>query len=323
MSKILWQSWSHAQKRFSKLPLWDDCPVKQVAPENNIPLKFRLKPPITGWCSWHSLGKNISHEIILDQAEKAKSINLEYILIDDGWCQWGDWQKPLKKKFPFGIKSTSNYIRKLDLKTGLWLAPFLVEPKSELYQNHPDWIIRDQKGKPVNGWRYSPFDSFLGVKKYILNFEIPEVRKYIQDSLKKIIVEWNISLIKLDFLYAPYFNPKYETDKTPHRFLVDLFSYLRSNFPQIYVIACGCPYKPAKYLVDAIRISPDINSPPFQKIPILNKFIYKNRFKHFIRNWENNRTLNTFFHLDPDAILYNQDHPYYLESQIKFFGLKL
>ncbi|OGV92329.1 hypothetical protein A3B57_02425 [Microgenomates group bacterium RIFCSPLOWO2_01_FULL_47_10] len=324
MSHLLWQSWSHVKSGWFKLPRWDYCPVSQTAPENKKPPNFNLKAPISGWCSWHSFGKNINHNLILNQAKKAKARQLKYILIDDGWCRWGDWLQPNRQKFPQGMKQLTGNIHGLGLKTGLWMAPFLIDPKSKLYRLHPDWIVRDKWGHPINGWLFMPrISSLLGFKKFILDYENPLVKKYIFNTLSHAIEKWHIKLLKLDFLYAPYFNPRYTTDQKPHSILVDLFTFLKTNFPQVYTIACGCPFKPAKYLVDAIRISPDINSPLLQKIPVINQLFSFNRFRHLLANWQNNIPLNKYFHLDPDAIVYNQEHAIYQTSQVRFIGHKL
>jgi alpha-galactosidase len=302
-----WQSWSPVKPNRFKIPRRDYCPVDQIArpaPPSAIP----LKPPIAGWCSWYAYGSHINHTKIMGQASLIHQHRLpvKYILIDDGWCKWGDWLSPHPHRFPQGIPAVGKELNHLGLKTGLWIAPFLIHPKSHLYQQHPDWIVRDRKGKPVDGWQITPFDRYLPWRKYILDYGKAPVRHYLHHCLDTFINRWHISLLKLDFLYAPYFDPRLTDDQLPHQYLTDLFTYLKQKYPKVYLIACGCPFEPARGQVDAIRISKDITIPFFYPIPLVNQLLHHHRVKLLAAKLKALAHTASWHHLDPDVYIHPQ-----------------
>lgn len=299
-----WQSWSPATPNYLHLPIRDYSPVPEIAPENPMPPEFNLKEPISGWCSWYRFGRSINEARLLKQAERIKKseLDLKYFLIDDGWCRWGDWLAPEKHKFP-DLASLTGKLINLGYKPGLWIAPFLADPDSSLVRKHPDWLVADETGKPVNGLKVFPFDNRLPWRKYILDFSLPEVKEYILKSLDHLVEGLGASLVKLDFLYAPYFKPGLISDEVPNRHLLDIFSHLKHKYPDVYTIACGCPYKPARFMVDAIRISKDISWPDLNFVPFLNHLVRGHRFRLLRENIKALADQNKFFHLDPDVHL--------------------
>jgi hypothetical protein len=258
-----WQSWSPLNPKPLKLPLWDYSPTQSLATLNQKPKGFRLKSPISYWCSWYAHGDRINEQTIHHTIKSlpTHSQRFTHCLIDDGWCEWGDWQTPDPHQFATGIKPLSKLANGNNIKLGIWLSPFLASPKSKVFQKHSDWFLRNKNGHYINGFHSYPLLKNLN-PKYILNFSLPSVQNYLYDSLHKIIVDWGVQLLKLDFLYAPYLESGLENDLLPHSHLKKLFSHLKKNYPDIFTIACGCPFTPATYLVDAIRISKDIAFPP-------------------------------------------------------------
>ena len=225
---------------------------------------YRLPKPLGYWCSWYAFGEDISADKIHQQAKLARRLHLpiDTIMIDDGWTAWGDWQQVDQKKFPKGIGDLAEKIKALNFQPGLWLAPFLVSPKAQLLREHPEFFVRDQNGKLVNGFRsFPPLDHFI-YRKYLLDFRHKAVQAYIYDSLDQIIQNWGISVLKLDFLYAPYFNPHLQNASQASTQVKQLLRYIRKKYPHIFVTACGCPFADAQGLVDSIRISKDSTAPP-------------------------------------------------------------
>ena len=303
-----WQSWSPPQKT-SIGPANYYCPVDQTAPENKKPIHFRKKGKITGWCSWYAFGGDINETNLLEQAEriKAKALDCQYFLIDDGWCRWGDWMMPDKMKFPRDFKDLTVKIINKGFKIGLWMAPFLVSPKSQIFKLHQDWLVRDKQGNLVEGLKFTLFDKHLPWKKYILDFNQIKARNYILNCIDYAVRYHQVSLLKLDFLYAPYFDPKLSDDRLPHRYLTELFHYIRGRFPHVYIMASGCPYKPAKYLVDSIRISQDNAVPWLYAIPVIRKIIHTKRLSYLEKNVSILKKYVKYFNLDPDVFLENNN----------------
>lgn len=314
-----WQSWSPYKPNPFGIPLRDYPPVPQTAPENK-PSNFKLKTPISGWCSWYAFGKNISETKLLGQAKRIKQSGLdaEYFLIDDGWCCCGDWMNPNKKKFP-NLVGFVHKLTVLGFKPGLWIAPFLVDRHSEIVQKHPDWLVTNKNGQPVSGLGISPLDRFLPWCKYILDFSHPEAKKYIYGCLDYLITKSKTSLLKLDFLYAPYFQPGLDNDKLPNQYLLDLFSYLKTKYPDVYTIACGCPYKPARFMVDAIRISKDISLPQLNYFPLLNYLVRHFRFRLLKKNHRVLSNQKKYFYLDPDVYLSGLPQEFYRQTDFGIF----
>ena len=110
--------------------------------------------------------------------EGAREVGAELFLLDDGWFGngaysrdddkhgLGDWQ-PSVKKLPHGLAYIAGEARKRDVGFGIWLEPEMVNPQSELYQKHPDWIITQPGRKPI-----------LGRHQEILDLTRPEVQAF-------------------------------------------------------------------------------------------------------------------------------------------------
>ncbi len=303
-----WQSWTPVEEPNVRYR-YDYCPI---GGELNIniskPRGHKLKGRITGWCSWCVFGRDITHEILIDQAKNIKRLKLdmEYILIDGGWCCIGDWCEGDKSKFPKGIKSTIDEIKSMGFKVGLWMSPFQLSHKSEFARNNKSLIVREG-GRFVEGLNLTVFDRYLPWSRLLLDFNSKEARDYIYNSIRRIVEEWKIDLVKLDFLYANYWNPFFDSRYEPALQLRQLFRFIKEEFSEVYLMACGCPFEPAKYLVDSIRIGKDATIPYAYGIPIVNELlnsygvkVLKNKYK-FLKE----RGYDKFYNFDFDAFVSN------------------
>lgn len=273
---IGWQSWSPPFPAWHGFPRWDYSPF----PSKTLPSASRVTSTsltkIRYWCSWYAYGWNINEHKILETVEVIKKHKLPFthLLMDDGWTTWGDWHTPDPTRFT-AIKSTIKQIKISKLKTGLWLAPFLASSKSQLYRSHPDWFIH-YRGKPVQGLKTMPIWESLLPKQYLLDLKLPAVKKYLTDFVDLAITKWKVDLLKLDFLYAPYFNPHLTHDHRAHNQVSWLLTYIKRTYPTVEVIACGAPFSSSVGIVDAIRISKDTALPPV--VPhFLNQLVYRSR----------------------------------------------
>ncbi len=318
-----WQSWSPIQKNIFRLPYWDYCPI-EVPLFTKPSISFTKKPGISLWCSWHSNGTNIHENLIIEQANKFKLHKYipEYILIDDGWCHWGDWDKPSSIRFPHWqdmLKelNTHNY------KTGLWISPFMIDKQSLLFQNHPDWVVKIN-AKPLNAFASYPLLKDL-TPKYLLDFTNPQALEYLHHCLDNIISSWGISLLKIDHLYAPYFAIDPKMTAKASQAIVDLFVYLKTKHPQVYTIACGCPFDVSVELIDSIRISKDINSPQLKHIPLINDLFYLKRKQLLNDKLQFALAKKLSIGVDPDAAIHLKDavkyHKLWKSGVIQVFGL--
>jgi alpha-galactosidase len=102
--------------------------------------------------NWEATYFNFNETKLVELFDGAKQLGVDLFLLDDGWfgnkfprdsdkAGLGDWQEN-KTKLPNGIGRLVEEATKRGIKFGIWLEPEMVNPKSELYQQHPDWILR-------------------------------------------------------------------------------------------------------------------------------------------------------------------------------------
>lgn len=273
---IGWQSWSPAFPTWHGFPHWDYSPLKISEKSSPYLPSKRDQVGVKYWCSWYAYGWNINSQKITHTLDLIREHQLPFthILIDDGWTNWGDWHTPDLSRFK-NLSASIAQIKSHNLQAGLWFAPFLASSKSSLFKNHPDWFIY-HRNKPIQGLKTMPlWESFLP-KQYLLDLDLPAVKKYLTDFIDLAINTWGVELLKLDFLYAPYFDPKLTSDKIPHNQVKWLLSYIKTTHPQIKTIACGTPFAPSLGVADIIRISKDTALPPL--VPnLLNRIVYSSR----------------------------------------------
>jgi alpha-galactosidase len=105
--------------------------------------------------NWEATGFDFEFNRIASLFEPAREIGTELFLLDDGWfgnkyprvndqAGLGDWQ-PNRRRLPGGLAPLAAEAVKLGLRFGIWLEPEMVNPKSELFDQHPDWVIRQPK----------------------------------------------------------------------------------------------------------------------------------------------------------------------------------
>lgn len=298
---IGWQSWSPPFKVWHGLPRWDYSPFPH-RPIQFPKSKKNINTSIRYWCSWYAYGWDIDDKKINHTLEIIKKFKLPFthILIDDGWTKWGDWHFPDLNRFP-SISTTIKKIRQSKLQAGLWFAPFLANRKSNLFKNHPDWFVY-HKGRPIQGLKTLPIWESLLPQQYLLNFEVPEVRKYITDFIDIAVKKWGVSLLKLDFLYAPYFDHGHHDDQIAHNQVDWLLTYIKTHHPKVTTIACGAPFASSIGSADIIRISKDTALPPISP-HFFNKFVYESRvkmLKHKLDAFDFPKNLR----IDPDVRLF-------------------
>jgi len=301
LQKLGWQSWNTGDSSFFRLPVWNYCPIK----DDYLPsLDFRrtTKKPTYGWCSWYYFWRSITEKDVVSQVmwfSRNRNIPVEYILIDEGWCRWGDWLTPDLRKFPSGMKNLSKKIKKYGFKPGLWIAPFVADKKSLFYKKHKDWYVR-HRGFLVPGWRMTNF-GFLSMGKYLLDVRKKEVMDFIKKCIDEIITIWGYELIKLDFLYAPFFIPGINSDEAASC-IIDLLGYIKEKYPKVYTMASGCPLTVALGVIDSMRIGPDTIPYMVESLPLISN-VFSGRIKKVIKNIEERRWTSKFWNLDPDVFV--------------------
>ena len=211
-------------------------------------------PKISGWCSWYNYYHKITESIILENLNSIKLYNIpvDVFQIDDGWQQAiGDWLQA-NGKFPAGMKSLADRIDQDGFRPGLWLAPLICTPDSKVYKDHPQWLLRDQKGRPVK----AGFNPGWGGFFYALNFYADGVREYLDEVFYTVQEEWGYRMLKLDFLYAAALLP--HEGRTRGGIMAEVIDYLESVTENSIVIGCGVPLAPAFSQFEYCRIGSDV-----------------------------------------------------------------
>jgi alpha-galactosidase len=144
--------------------------------------------------SWEATLFDVDEVSQVELAKHAAAMGIELFVLDDGWFHGrnddtaglGDWW-PDAKKFPHGLAPLIQQVNAMGMDFGLWIEPEMVNPDSDLYRAHPDWVIHF----PTRARTESR-------NQLILNFGRPDVQNYIIKHIDRLLGENNISFIKWD-----------------------------------------------------------------------------------------------------------------------------
>lgn len=207
----------------------------------------------TGYTTWYNYYGSVTNDVVKRDLENLSKIDAEIdcFQIDDGYqAAVGDWLITDKKKFPEGMKEVADRIHEKGMTAGLWLAPFAAVRSSQLFKNHPDWFIKDAKGKPYNtGHNWGGF--------YSLDIYNKDAEDYIRRVFDVVLNEWGYDLVKLDFLYGACVLPMH--NKSRGEIMCDAMDLLRDCCGEKLILGCGVPLMPAFGKVDYCRIGSDIS----------------------------------------------------------------
>ena len=204
---------------------------------------------IIGYTSWYNYYQNINEEIILRDLEGLDN-RFNLFQIDDGYEAFvGDWLNIDKNKFPNGFNDIVNKIHNKGFKAGIWLAPFVAEEKSDLYQNHKELFKKDSHGNFIKcGGNWSGF--------YLLDIDNKDTLDYIRKCLEY-YMDMGFDFFKLDFLYAVSL-PRYY-DKTKAMATDNAYKFLREVLKDKLILGCGAiPFSSYTYF-DYLRVGPDVS----------------------------------------------------------------
>ena len=228
-------------------------------------------PYCTGWTSWYNYYTNISEEIILQNLEafKEKNIPIDTFQIDDGYqTAVGDWLS-IKSSFPNGMGHIAKEIKKCGYKAGLWLAPFVCEINSKIFEDHKNWLLYDENGKPVPaGWNHNWSGNF-----YCLDIYNKEFLAYLKEVFNTVLKDWKFDMVKLDFLYGAAQVPR--RGKTRGMIMADAWKLLRQLVGKKTILGCGTPMGQAFGNTEYCRIGSDVALKWEDKL--LNKINYRER----------------------------------------------
>ncbi len=219
----------------------------------SLPAKKRVDR-LTGYTSWYNYFQKIDENIILRDLKGLSraydSVNI--FQIDDGYEPFvGDWLDYNGRDFPNDMKIIADAVHREGYLAGIWLAPFNVQRgKSRILKEHPDWLIRNPDGKPQLG-------CVAWGGAYTLDIYNSEVREHLKKVFDTVLNDWGYDMVKLDFLYSQCRTPR--NNKTRGTIMCEAMDFLRECVGDKLILGCGVPLGPAFGVVDACRISCDVD----------------------------------------------------------------
>jgi alpha-galactosidase len=170
---------------------------------SKIPVK-----PVFVYNTWEPFFHNINDKLVRELADAASECGIEEFIIDDGWQDsYGDWGVN-REKFPDGLKPVFDYIKSRGMKPGVWISIGTAESKSNVYKNHPEWLVRKADGSPIS--LHADYDSMYGWETYSMCMTTGWY-DYIKGIILKMVKEYGLEYIKGDFAVV---TGAYTSDKT-------------------------------------------------------------------------------------------------------------
>lgn len=193
--------------------------------------------------NWEATFMDFDEARLQPIVDEAKDMGIEMFVLDDGWfghrdddnTSLGDWQV-LAKKFPQGLQHFANYIHERDLQFGIWFEPEMISIDSDLYKNHPEYMLKVPNRTP------SPSRN-----QYVLDIGRPEVRENIHSQMKAIFDNTDIDYVKWDMnrnltdIYATDL-PASRQGEVMHRYVLGLYQLLEeltTEYPDILWEGCS------------------------------------------------------------------------------------
>jgi len=204
------------------------------------------KPRMTLLNNWEATHMDFNQDLLVELFDGAKKLGVGLFLLDDGWfgnkyprdadkTALGDWQVD-KKKLPSGIGYLVSQANTKDLKFGIWLEPEMISPKSELYEKHPDWVLKLPNR-----------EESLSRNQLVLDLINPKVQDFVFKIVDDLLIENpGVAFIKWDCnrmitnAYSPYLKDKQSNlfvDYT--KSLYDVMERLRKKYPHLPIMLCA------------------------------------------------------------------------------------
>lgn len=193
--------------------------------------------------NWEATYFDFNEEKLERIVDEAKALGIELFVLDDGWfgareddlTSLGDWYEN-KGKLTSGLQGFAEKVHQKGLKFGLWLEPEMVSEASELYRQHPDWVLKVPERSPA-----------LSRSQLVLDFSRADVRKHIFDQLALLFDEVPIDYIKWDMnrnmtdVYSLLLDPS-QQGEVFHRYILGLYDFLErltAAYPTILFEGCS------------------------------------------------------------------------------------
>ena len=228
----------------------------------NYQLKDGKGSRLTLLNNWENTAFDFDQEMLAELMREAKELGVDMFLLDDGWfgnkyprendrAGLGDWEVT-HDKLPGGIPALTKAAREAGVKFGLWIEPEMVNPKSELFERHPDWAIH-----------YPNRETYYYRNQLVLDLSNPAVQEYVYGIVDNLLKENpDIAYFKWDCnspitnIYSPYLKADQGQLYIDHvRGIYRVMQRVRDNYPQVAMMLCSgggarCDYEALKYFTE-------------------------------------------------------------------------
>ena len=212
--------------------------------------------------NWENTGFNFNEARLAELMQEARKLGVDMFLLDDGWfgnkyprsndrAGLGDWQ-PTQSKLPGGIPALVQAAEKAGVRFGIWIEPEMVNPKSELFEKHPEWVIHQPNRK-----------AYYYRNQLVLDLANPKVQDYVYGVVEGILKENSqIKYFKWDCnspitnIYSPYLKERQGRLYIDYvRGLYNVLERIRQNYPDVQMMLCSgggarCDYEALKYFTE-------------------------------------------------------------------------
>ena len=266
-------------------------------------LKYGECQRLTLLNNWENTAFDFDQDILAKLMKEAKHIGVDMFLLDDGWfgnkyprkddhAGLGDWEVT-HDKLPGGIPALVDAAKEADVKFGIWIEPEMVNPKSELYEKHPDWVI-EQPNR----------DTYYYRNQLVLDMSNPKVQDYVFNVVDNILNENpDVAYFKWDCnspitnIYSPYAKDKQGQLYVDHiRGIYNVFKRIKDKYPDVPMMLCSgggarCDYEALKYFTEFWCSD---NTDPIERIYIqwgFSQFFPAKAMAAHVTSWNKNTSV--------------------------------
>lgn len=212
----------------------------------NYQLKDGQGDRLTLLNNWESTGFDFNEQKLDSLITEAKYLDVDMFLLDDGWFGnkyprrndtqgLGDWQ-PTTGKLPNGVPALVKAASRNNVKFGIWIEPEMVNPKSELFEKHPDWVIM-----LPNRERYYYRNQL------VLDLSNPAVQDHVFNVVDHLMTENpQLAYLKWDCnspitnIYSPYLKERQNNLYVDYvRGLYKVLDRIKAKYPNLPMMLCS------------------------------------------------------------------------------------
>ena len=253
--------------------------------------------------NWENTGFDFNQKSLAELMKDAKDLGVDMFLLDDGWfankyprkddhAGLGDWDVT-HSKLPEGIPGLVRDAKAAGVKFGIWVEPEMVNPKSELFEKHPDWVIQQPNR-----------ETYYYRNQLVLDISNPKVQDYVFGVVDRIMTENpDVAYFKWDCnspitnIYSPYHKANQGNTYIDHvRGIYNVMSRIKAKYPNLPMMLCSggggrMDYEALKYFTE-FWCSDDTD--PYERLYIqwsLSKFFPAKTMGSHVTNWNKNTSV--------------------------------